>query len=155
MLGWILNLLLTTLKRFWKVSFSVKVCNCWTLTNVIWKVMHKATFKHQLVHAEEILESWSSLSADAIKRSLSYTPVPQSLRGSGGSGPPQKIFWDLENFFPEGLCIIVYRFNTKTFCKENVKEACLSHSRGWKIEHFPSAQTMVGLLSYNTILKLE
>ena len=69
--------------------------------------------------------------------------------GPGGPGPPK--IWALKIFSSKIFAVLFHRFNTTTFCKKDVKEAYLSHSRGWKIENFP--QPWWSLLSYYTILK--
>ena len=58
-------------------------------------------------------------------------------RGPGGPRPPQKI-WTLKIFSSKFFALLFHRFSTKSFCKEDVKEAYLSHSRGWKMENFPN-----------------
>ena len=50
-----------------------------------------------------------------------------------------------------------HRLNTKTLCKEDAKEACLSHSRAWKLENFLARrlQPWWGLLSYNSAIRAD
>ena len=71
----------------------------------------------------------------------------------GAQAPPKNL--SLKFFFSKVFVLLSHRFNTNTFCTEDVKKARFSHSRGWKIENFLARrpQPWWGLLSYNTIFE--
>ena len=76
-----------------------------------------------------------------------------TTRGPGVPGPPKSL--SLKKIFSKVFSLLFHRLNTSTFCKEDVKEACFSHSLEWKIKNFLAhwPQPWWGLLSYNTILE--
>ena len=101
-------------------------------------------------HKSKKLQGWHVLKKDKV---FLYLLQCRNHRGARGLRPPKKI-WAWKKFFPKVFALLFHRFNTKTFCKEDVEEARFSHYREWKIGNFLARrpQPWWCLLSYNTIL---
>ena len=116
-----------------KLSYTVKVLSWWPFTRFV--QMSKSR-NWRLVMLQSTLSNSSAVT-------------------TGGPGPPK--IWAWKFFFSRVFALLSHRFNTKTFCKDDVvKKARFSHFRGWKIENFLARRPQPwwgGLLSYNIVYR--